>query len=95
MCCSTLAAFHFWRKQQAPDGKGAKGEREGLQGGGEAGKQEAGQLQGEGEPGDLNMMSAFLHVFADSLRSFTTLVEVLFKCTVLDRMEQSFSIAPH
>eukprot|EP01051_Picozoa_sp_SAG22_P018940 SAG22_NODE_3342_length_1768_cov_2.124026_1_plen_453_part_10 len=56
----------------------------------EAGKQEGGGQEPEvalkggaphqpdlsAEPAeDLNMMSAFLHVFADSLRSFTTLVE--------------------
>ena len=37
----------------------------------------SGDDDGDAEPDDLNMLSAFLHVFADSLRSFTTLIEAL------------------
>eukprot|EP01050_Picozoa_sp_SAG11_P001117 SAG11_NODE_46_length_20454_cov_11.499386_10_plen_101_part_00 len=46
------------------------------EGGEELGATDAKAGGGELEAlGSLNMMSAFLHVFADSLRSFTTLLE--------------------
>eukprot|EP01052_Picozoa_sp_SAG31_P025201 SAG31_NODE_2196_length_6219_cov_1.796569_2_plen_417_part_00 len=78
--CSVFAAFRFWGKHSVEsvhdphlhDVASTQGVSE-VEGGVDIANDFSEET--ENPSGNLNMMSAFLHVFADSLRSFTTLLE--------------------